>query len=94
MNQTPINSPYHWRTADLKGIRVAFSIPVRMTEIRAIQRCHGGFRAALPRASGGGEHHQMPRGPLDEAALRDQQGSHAKALLLKLPTLTNWGRDP
>jgi hypothetical protein len=29
-----------------------------------------------------------------EAALRRQRGSHARALLLMLPTLANWSRDP
>jgi len=29
-----------------------------------------------------------------EAALRRQRGSHAQALLLMLPTLANWSRDP
>jgi hypothetical protein len=29
-----------------------------------------------------------------EAALRRQRGSHAQALLLMLPTLGNWSRDP
>ena len=29
-----------------------------------------------------------------EAALRRQRGSHAQALLLMLPTLVNWSRDP
>ena len=29
-----------------------------------------------------------------EQALRSQRGSHAQALLLMLPTLPNWSRDP
>jgi len=29
-----------------------------------------------------------------ESALRRQRGSHAQALLLMLPTLANWSRDP
>jgi hypothetical protein len=36
MSQTPTDSPYRWRAADLEGIRVALSIPARMPAIRAI----------------------------------------------------------
>jgi hypothetical protein len=36
MSQTPTDSPYRWRAADLEGIRVALSIPAQMAAIRAI----------------------------------------------------------
>ena len=36
MSQTPTESPYRWRAADLEGIRVALSVPARLPAIRAI----------------------------------------------------------
>ncbi len=36
MSQTPTDSPYRWRAADLEGIRLALSIPAQMAAIRAI----------------------------------------------------------
>ena len=36
MSQTPTDSPYRWRAADLEGIRIALSIPARLPAIRAI----------------------------------------------------------
>ena len=36
MSQTPTDSPYRWRAADLEVIRVALSIPARLPAIRAI----------------------------------------------------------
>lgn len=36
MSQTPTDSPYRRRAADLEGIRIALSIPARMSAVRAI----------------------------------------------------------
>ena len=36
MSQSPTDSPYRWRAADLEGSRVALSIPTQVAAIRAI----------------------------------------------------------
>jgi len=156
MSQTPTDSPFHWRAADLEGIRVALSIPARLPAIRAINDAMADLEQLYPDAiptarleldaiaaidnelAGlGPEQLQAPieirrkavpadalpddgtlpvrkadvieydtellreetitrygEGLSIEAALRRQRGSHAQALLLMLPTLANWSRDP
>ena len=156
MSQTPTDSPFRWRAADLEGIRVALSIPVQMAAIRAINDAMADLEQLYPDAiptarreldsiaaietelAGlGPEQLQAPiesrrkavaadvlpedgtlpvkkadvieydtellreetltrysHGLSIEAALRRQRGSHAQALLLMLPTLANWSRDP
>ncbi len=156
MSQTPTESPYRWRAADLEGIRVALAIPARMPAIRAINDAMSDLEQLYPDAiptarreldainaidtelAGlGPEQLQAPietrrkavaadvlpddgtlpvkkadviefdtellreeittrygEGLSIEAALRRQRGSHAQALLLMLPTLANWSRDP
>jgi len=156
MSQTPIDSPYRWRAADLEGIRVALAIPARMPAIRAINDAMTDLEQLYPDAiptarreldaiaaidvdlAGlGPEQLQAPietrrkavpadalpndgtlpvrkadvieydtellreeittrygEGLSIEAALWRQRASHAQALLLMLPTLANWSRDP
>lgn len=156
MSQAPTDSPYRWRAADLEGIRIALSIPARMTAIRAINDAMADLEQLYPDAiptarreldaiaaidtelAGlGPEQLQAPietrrkavgpdalpedgtlpvkkadvieydtellreetitrygEGLSIEQALRRQRGSHAQALLLMLPTLANWSRDP
>jgi hypothetical protein len=156
MSQTPAESPYRWRAADLEGIRVALSIPARLPAIRAINGAMADLEQLYPDAittarreldaiaaidtelAGlGPEQLQAPietrrkavapdslpqdgtlpvkkadviefdtellreetitrygEGLSIEQALRRQRGSHAQALLLMLPTLANWSRDP
>ena len=38
--------------------------------------------------------HELGYSATDEQALRRQRSGHAQALLLMLPTLANWSRDP
>jgi hypothetical protein len=156
MSQTPTNSPYRWRAADLEGIRVALSIPAQMTAIRAINDAMADLEQHYPDAiptarreldaiaaidtelAGlGPEQLQAPietrrkavaadvlpddgtlpvkkadviefdtellreeaitrygEGLSIEAALQRQRFGHAKALLLLLPCLESWSRDP
>ena len=156
MSQTPTESPYRWRAADLEGIRVALSIPARMSAIRAINDAMADLEQlypdAIPTARGelnaiaaidtelSGLAPEQLMAPIEtrrkaaspdalpedgtlpvkkadviefdtellreetvtrfgmglsiEQALRRQRGSHAQALLLMLPTLANWSRDP
>jgi hypothetical protein len=156
MSQTPIESPYRWRAADLEGIRVALSIPARRAAIRAINdamaQLEEQYPDAIPTARReldaisaidtelaglGPEQLQAPietrrkaaspdalpedgtlpikkadviefdtellreetvtrygSGLSIEQALRRQRSSHAQALLLMLPTLAGWSRDP
>ena len=156
MSQTPTDSPYRWRAADLEGIRVALSIPAQMAAIRAINDAMADLEQLYPDAIPtarreldaiaaidtelaelGPEQLQAPietrrkavaadalpedgtlpvkkadvieydtellreevttrygEGLSIEVALRRQRGSHAQALLLMLPTLANWSRDP
>jgi hypothetical protein len=156
MSQTPTDSPYRWRAADMEGIRVALAIPARMPAIRAINDAMSDLEQLYPDAiptarremdainaidtelAGlGPEQLQAPietrrkavaadvlpddgtlpvkkadviefdtellreetitrygEGLSIEGALRRQRGSHAQALLLMLPTLANWSRDP
>jgi hypothetical protein len=143
MSQTPFDSLYRWRAADLEGIRVALSIPARLPAIRAINGAMADLEQLYPDAittarqeldaiaaidtelAGlGPEQLQAPiethrkavspdalpedgtlplreetitrygEGLSIEAALRRLRCSHAQALLLMLPTLANWSRDP
>ena len=156
MSQTPTDSPYHWRAADLEGIRIALSIPARMAAIRAINdamaQLEEQYPDAIPTARReldaisaidsqlaglSPEQLQAPietrrkavspdalpedgslpikkadviefdtellreetisrygRGLSMAAALQQQRSSHAQALLLMLPTLAGWSRDP
>jgi len=156
MSQTPTESPYRWRAADLEGIRVALSIPARMSAIRAINDAMADLEQlypdAIPTARGelnaiaaidaelSGLTPQQLMAPIEtrrkavasdalppdgtlpvkkadvieydtellreetitrfssglsiEQALRRQRTSHAQALLLMLPTLAGWSRDP
>jgi hypothetical protein len=156
MSQTPTDSPYRWRAADLEGIRVAFSIPARLPAIRAINDAMADLEQLYPdaiptarreldaidaidtelagltpdqlqapieqrrkavAADALPENGTLPVKKADvieydtellreetitrygsglsiEQALRRQRGSHAQALLLMLPTLANWSRDP
>jgi hypothetical protein len=50
MSQTPTNSPYRWRAADLEGIRVALSIPAQMAAIRAINDAMADLEQLYPDA--------------------------------------------
>ncbi|MFM9103005.1 MAG: hypothetical protein ACKOPS_17430 [Cyanobium sp.] len=50
MSQTPTDSPYRWRAADLEGIRVALSIPARMAAIRAINDAMADLEQLYPDA--------------------------------------------
>ncbi|MFU8886226.1 MAG: hypothetical protein ACNA8O_12315 [Cyanobacteriota bacterium] len=50
MSQTPTDSPYHWRAADLEGIRVALSIPAGMAAIRAINDAMADLEEQYPDA--------------------------------------------
>jgi hypothetical protein len=50
MSQTPAESPYRWRAADLEGIRIALSIPARMTAIRAIHDAMADLEQLYPDA--------------------------------------------
>ena len=156
MSQTPTDSPFRWRAADLEGIRIALSIPARMPAIRAINDAMADLEEqypdAIPTASReldaitaidsqlaelSPEQLQAPietrrkatatdalpqdgtlpikkadviefdtellreetitrygSGLSIEQALRRQRSGHAKALLLLLPVLENWSRDP
>jgi hypothetical protein len=156
MSQTPADSPYRWRAADLEGIRVALSIPALMQAVRAINDAMADLEQLYPDAiptarreldaisaidtelAGLGpeqlqapietrrkavgpdalpEYGSLPVKKADviefdtellreetvtrfgvglsiEQALRRQRGSHAQALLLMLPTLASWSRDP
>ena len=155
MSQTPTDSPFRWRTADLEGIRIALSIPARPPAIRAIDDMadlEQLYPDAIPTARReldaiaaidselaglGPEQLQAPietrrkavgpdalpedgtlpvkkadvieydtellreetitrygEGLSIEAALRRQRAGHAQALLLMLPSLANWSRDP
>ena len=156
MSQTPTDSPYRWRAADLEGIRVALSIPARLPAIRAINDAMADLEQLYPDAiptarreldaiavidaelAGlGPEQMQAPietrrkavpadalpddgtlpvrkadvieydtellreetitrygEGLSIEAALRRQRAGHAQALLLMLPSLAGWSRDP
>ncbi len=156
MSQTPTDSPYRWRAADLEGIRVALSIPARLPAIRAINDAMADLEQLYPDAIPtarreldaiaaidtelGGLTPDQLQAPIEtrrkaaspdalpedgtlpvkkadviefdtellreetttrygsdlsiEQALRRQRGSHARALLLLLPTLESWSRDP
>jgi hypothetical protein len=156
MSQTPTDSPYRWRAADLEGIRIALSIPARLPAIRAINDAMADLEQLYPDAIPTArreldaiatidpelagltpdqlqapietrrkavspdalpEDGSLPVKKADviefdtellreetitrygkalsiEQALRRQRGSHAQALLLMLPTLANWSRDP
>ncbi len=156
MSQTPADSPYRWRAADLEGIRVALSIPARMAAIRAINDAMAGLEQLYPDAIPtarreldaisaidtelAGLSPEQLQAPIEtrrkavaadalpddgtlpvkkadviefdtellreetitrygeglsiEQALRRQRAAHAQALLLMLPTLANWSRDP
>jgi hypothetical protein len=50
MSQTPVDSPYRWRAADLEGIRVALSIPAQMAGIRAINDAMADLEQLYPDA--------------------------------------------
>jgi hypothetical protein len=50
MSQTPTDSPYRWRAADLEGIRVALSIPARLPAIRAINDAMADLEQLYPDA--------------------------------------------
>ncbi|MEN9388669.1 MAG: hypothetical protein RLZZ255_1645 [Cyanobacteriota bacterium] len=156
MSQTPIESPYRWRAADLEGIRVALSIPARLPAVRAINDAMADLEQLYPDAIPtarreldaiaaidtelAGLSPEQLQAPIEtrrkavaadalpedgtlpvkkadviefdtellreetitrfgvgvsiEQALRRQRGSHAQALLLMLPILANWSRDP
>ena len=156
MSQTPTDSPYRWRAADLEGIRIALSIPARMAAIRAINdamaQLEEQYPDAIPTARReldaisaidtelAGLVPDQLQAPIEtrrkavspdalpddgtlpikkadviefdtellreetvtrygsglsiEQALRRQRSSHAQALLLMLPTLAGWSRDP
>ena len=112
MSQTPNDSPYRWRAADLEAIRVALSIPARLPAIRAINDAMADLEQPYPDAIPTARREIDAIAAIDtellreeittrygeglsiEAALRRQRGSHAQALLLMLPTLANWSRDP
>jgi hypothetical protein len=156
MSQTPTDSPYRWRAADLEGIRVALSIPARLPAVRAINDAMADLEQLYPDAIPtarreldaiaaidtelAGLTPDQLQAPIEtrrkavspdalpedgsppvkkadviefdtellreetitrfgvglsiEAAMRRQRSSHAQALLLMLPTLANWSRDP
>ena len=156
MSQTPTDSLYRWRAADLEAIRVALSIPALMPAVRAINDAMADLEQLYPDAIPtarreldaigaidselarlGPEQLQAPietrrkavaadalpddgtlpvkkadvieydtdllreetitrygEGLSIEQALRRQRGSHAQALLLMLPSLGGWSRDP
>jgi hypothetical protein len=156
MSQTPTDSPYRWRAADLEGIRVALSIPARLPAIRAINDAMADLEQLYPDAiptarreldaiaaintEQAGLTPDQLQAPIEtrrkavaadalpedgtlpvkkadviefdtellreetitrygsgvsiEAALQRQRGSHVRALLLMLPTLASWSRDP
>ena len=156
MSQTPTDSPYRWRAADLEGIRVALSIPARLPAIRAINDAMADLEQLYPDAIPtarreldaisaidtelAGLTPEQLQAPIEtrrkavaadalpedgslpvkkadviefdtellreetvtrfgvglsiEQALRRQRGNHAQALLLMLPTLASWSRDP
>ena len=156
MTQSPTDAPYRWRAADLEGIRIALSIPARMSAVRAINDAMADLERLYPDAiptarreldaitaidtelAGlGPEQLQAPietrrkavspdslpadgtlpvkkadviefdtellreetitrygSGLSIEQALRRQRFGHAKALLLMLPSLEGWSRDP
>jgi hypothetical protein len=50
MSQSPTDSPYRWRAADLEGIRVALSIPAQMAAIRAINDAMADLEQLYPDA--------------------------------------------
>jgi hypothetical protein len=50
MSQTPNDSPYRWRAADLEAIRVALSIPARLPAIRAINDAMADLEQPYPDA--------------------------------------------
>jgi hypothetical protein len=50
MSQTPTDSPYRWRAADLEGIRIALSIPAQMAGIRAINDAMADLEQLYPDA--------------------------------------------
>ena len=50
MSQTPVDSPYRWRAADLEGVRIALSIPARMAGIRAINDAMADLEQLYPDA--------------------------------------------
>ena len=155
MSQTPADTPYRWRAADLEGIRIALSIPAWMPAVRAINDAMADLEQLYPDAiltarreidaitsidtELAGLSPEQLMAPIEtrrkaaiadalpedgalpvkkadviefdtellreetvtrfgvglsiEAALRRQRAGHAQALLLMLPTLTNWSRD-
>jgi hypothetical protein len=156
MSQTPTDSPYRWRAADLEGIRVALSIPARLPAIHAINDAMADLEQLYPDAIPtarreldaiatiatelAGLTPDQLQAPIEtrrkatapdalpedgtlpvkkadviefdtellreetitrygsgvsiEAALLRQRSGHAKALLLLLPDLESWSRDP
>jgi len=50
MSQTPVDSPYRWRAADLEGIRIALSIPARLPAIRVINDAMADLEQLYPDA--------------------------------------------
>ena len=156
MSQTPSDSPYRWRAADLEGIRIALSIPARMPAVRAINdamaQLEEQYPDAIPTARReldaistidsqlAGLTPDQLQAPIEtrrkavspdalpedgtlpvrkadvieydtellreetitrygeglsiDESLRRQRASHAQALLLMLPSLANWSRDP
>lgn len=156
MSQTPTDSPYRWRAADLEGIRIALAIPARMAAVRAINDAMAALEEQYPDAIPTARREldaiaaidsqlaelkpEQLQAPIEtrrkavaadalpedgtlpikkadviefdtellreetitrfgvglsiEQALRHQRLGHARALLLMLPTLGNWSRDP
>jgi hypothetical protein len=80
MSQTPTDSPYHWRAADLEGIRVALSIPARLPSIRAINDLMADLEQTYPDAMAGAKARRISNGAeviaLDTELLRQKLTLH------------------
>ena len=156
MSQSPTDSPYHWRAADLEEIRIALLIPALIPAVRAINDAMADLEQLYPDAIPtarreldaiaaidtelAGLSQEQLQAPIEtrrkavsadalpddgslpvkkadvieydtellreeiitrygeglsiEQALRRQRAGHAQALLLMLPSLANWSRDP
>ena len=67
MSQTPTDSPYHWRAADLEAIRIALLIPALMPAVRAINDAMADLEQLYPDAI------PTARGELDAIASIDAE---------------------
>ena len=82
MSQTPTDSPYRWRAADLEGIRVALSNPTQMAAIRPINDAMADLEQLYPDAI------PTARGELDAIAAIDTElaGQNPEQLLAPIET--------